>query len=76
MDALRATAQAQERVMRQQAEATAAVAEAARQSAEVAHRALTELERPYVVVEITEPGINVDAEGNFSLARSQPRGKP
>jgi hypothetical protein len=73
MDALRTTAQAQERVMREQAEATAAVAEAARQSAEVARRALTELERPYVVVEVTEPGIVVDAEGNFSLARSQPR---
>jgi hypothetical protein len=33
-----------------------------------ARRALAELERPFLVVEVTEPGIEVDANGNFSLA--------
>jgi hypothetical protein len=73
MDSLRITAEAQERAMREQVEVMAAVAEAAQQSAEVASRALTELERPYVVVEVTEPGINVDMQGNFSFVGSQPR---
>lgn len=73
MDSLRITAEAQQQVMQEQAKAMATVAEAARQSAEVARQSLTELERPYVVVEVTEPGIDVDAEGNFSFARSQPR---
>jgi hypothetical protein len=66
MDQLRLAAEAQERAM-------AAAAEAARQSADIARRALTVLERPYIVVDVTEPGIQVDASGQFSFVGPQPR---
>lgn len=57
MDSLRSTAEAQERVMQEQAKAMSATAGAARQSAEIASRALTELERPFVYAEVTQPGL-------------------
>ena len=46
-------------VTRRQAALTRLAADAARRSAVVAERALTELERPYVVVEIIDPGIQL-----------------
>lgn len=66
MDQLRAAAEAQERAM-------SAVAQAARQSANIARRALTILERPYVMVEVTEPGIQVAMSGQFSFVKPQPK---
>jgi hypothetical protein len=73
MKNLHAAALAQERVLQKQADATTAVAKAAQSSADISRRALTELERPYVVVEVPEPGIQGDASGNFSFSGSHPR---
>lgn len=68
MTGLRTAAEAQERTMQQQAKAMTAVAEAAQKSADIARRALTELERPLLVVEVPEPGITVDASGKIEFA--------
>jgi hypothetical protein len=38
-----------------------------RRSVKLAERALTELERPYLVVEVTRPGIAIGAMGGYSL---------
>jgi hypothetical protein len=73
MKRLHEAASAQERAMQEQAEAMTAVATAAAQSADIARRALTELERPYIAVEVTDPGIQVDMTGKFSFLPSQPR---
>jgi hypothetical protein len=66
MDRLRLAAEAQERALTTTAEAT-------RQSADIARRALTVLERPYIVVEVIEPGIQVGINGQFSFVGSQPK---
>jgi hypothetical protein len=63
---LRAAAEAQERTMQEQAKAMTAVATAARQSADIARRALTELERPYVIVRVPISDIKVNEIGNYS----------
>jgi hypothetical protein len=60
-------------VTRRQAGLTKDAAEAAQRSAAIAERALVDLERPYLVVEITSPGISVDLQGNFSFAGERPR---
>jgi hypothetical protein len=66
MAGLRAAAEAQERTMQEQATAITAVAEAARQSADIARRALTELERPYIVVRVPIADIKINEIGNYS----------
>jgi len=71
---LRNAAEAQARALQSQSRAMVALAEAAAQSADTADRALTELERPFLVVDVPEPGVRVDVNGDFSFAGGpQPR---
>jgi hypothetical protein len=63
-----AAAEAQERVLQQQSAATDAVARAAQESAEIARRALTELERPFAFVEVTQSGIGPGPLCRFTIS--------
>jgi hypothetical protein len=56
-EGLRAAAEAQEGTMREQAIGIQALATATQRSADVAERALTELERPFVYAQVTQPGL-------------------
>src|ERR1700719_1115642 len=67
MERLRLTAEAQQRTLQEQATATHAIAEATGQSADIARRALTELERPYIVVRVPVADIKINEVGNYSF---------
>jgi hypothetical protein len=58
-DGLRVAAEAQERALRTQADATVILAAAAAKSANIAEKALVELEAPFLYTKITHPGIKV-----------------
>jgi hypothetical protein len=69
----RAAAEAQAHAMQEQAKSMTAVAEAAGKSADIGRRALTELERPLIMVEVPDPGILVNDVGNFSFSQTKAR---
>jgi hypothetical protein len=76
MQSLRGVAEAQERALRTQAFATVALARATRRSADIAEKALVELEAPFLYVRIIRPGISIkEIPGTADQVMHDPMGQ-